>query len=114
MNVFSWSIPFVAEKVTEMLYHLIKPNKKIEITEKNKLMSDDELNLFQSLLSMHKTQTNENMELVSLEGATPDAKLLDSGIYESLKEEKKKTTHGKSKFEKNKGLDRNNEKRPEK
>lgn len=30
MNLFTWSIPFVIEKCTEVLYHLIKPDTKIE------------------------------------------------------------------------------------
>lgn len=30
MNVFNWSIPFISEKISEMLYHLIKTNKSID------------------------------------------------------------------------------------
>ena len=36
MDIFTWSIPFVAEKITEMLYYIIKGDG----TDDN---SDDEL-----------------------------------------------------------------------
>ena len=33
MNLFTWSIPFVMEKVSEVLYHLMKPDAKYDEVE---------------------------------------------------------------------------------
>ena len=33
MNLFAWSIPFMAEKVTEIFYNMIQPNDEFEEEE---------------------------------------------------------------------------------
>lgn len=43
-----------------------------------------------------------------MEGATPDDKLIDSGIYQAIKEDKKNKSGGVGRFERNKGLDKRN------
>jgi len=43
MDVFSWSLPFVGEKISEMLFHLIKPTKEEEKTEESDEDDDDEM-----------------------------------------------------------------------
>lgn len=34
MDVFEWSIPFVAEKVSSLLYHLVQPDRTLEDKDK--------------------------------------------------------------------------------
>lgn len=54
MDIFTWSIPFVAEKITEMLYHILKPSGK-ETDD-----SDDEELTTTDLETLKKWQSNQN------------------------------------------------------
>ena len=56
MDIFSWSLPFVAEKVVEMLYHLIKAGEDLSAQQAAALCeesSDDDAE-FQSVMGKIK------------------------------------------------------------
>ena len=62
LDLFSWSMPFVIEKVTEILYHIIKPNKKY--SQKNNDMPFelmDKKKLLEALLEKQKKDIEENI-----------------------------------------------------
>jgi serine/threonine-protein phosphatase 2B catalytic subunit len=42
MNIFNWSIPFVSEKISEMLLHIIKKEKDIDENNDNGTSTLDE------------------------------------------------------------------------
>jgi hypothetical protein len=87
MNLFTWSIPFVIEKCTEVLYHLIKPDEKFE--GKGDLPVEFYMNkeILEKLMYATKKQTSENIELVMLDGNCPDEKLLETGKFKQGKKQ---------------------------
>ena len=95
MNLFTWSIPFVIDKCSEVLYHLIKPDQKIEGQEVplDLIANKDVL---EKLMDVTKKQINRNIGLVSLDGDCPDEKLLETGKFH---EGKKANFEGRKKID---------------
>jgi serine/threonine-protein phosphatase 2B catalytic subunit len=128
LNVFSWSLPFLADKVSSMLYTIVKKcsNFDDEPDEKealNKLESDQaeqsrkaknvikgKIKSVAAMSRMFNTLREEHEMILKIKNISPDGKL-PRGI---LLDGKPAIKHAAKQFNIAQELDRENEKRPRK
>lgn len=125
MNVFSWSLPFLAEKVSSMLYTIVKKCAAVdenddEVDINEKMSADAKKNAknvikgkIKSVAAMSRmfcTLREEQELLLKIKNISPDGKL-PRGI---LLEGKPAIKHAAKQFNIACELDRENEKRPKK
>lgn len=89
MNIFTWSIPFVAEKVLEMMNHMLHSTsgkgkaenkggiKEIEAEIKSQKLEKlrNKVRAISRMMKMFKTLRNDNELIVQLKGLCPDNKI---------------------------------------
>ena len=83
MNIFSWSIPFVSEKISEMLLHIIK-KQDLESSQKNESNIIEEnvteslrmkVKIITVLMKMFRTLREERELIMKLKGFCPGNKI---------------------------------------
>jgi len=113
MDVFSWSLPFVAEKIAEVLLVLLNlcDDQQIEEVDaaKRKERLRAKVRSVSKMLRMYSILVKERETLVQIKSFTPENKIptgLLTGGVEAIK-------NALGDFEKSRRADKFNEKRPE-
>ena len=115
MDVFSWSVPFLAEKVTNMLFNLVKnggdgeEGGDAEGGDRQKIIIN-KINSVARINKMFSTLREESEMLLKIKNMSPDGKL-PRGL---LLEGKPAIKNALKQFNVAKELDKPNEKRPKK
>lgn len=124
MDVFSWSMPFLAEKVISMLYTIVKkgvdsddedpkgeqPNQIVGNKVNRGLVMKNKVKSVAKMSRMFTTLREESETLLKLKNMSPDGKL-PRGL---LLEGKPAIKNALKQFNLAKDLDKTNEKRPKK
>ena len=111
MDVFTWSVPFLAEKVTSMLYHLVKVDEGEPDDDEVKLGKQgirSKITSVARISRMFTTLREESEMLLKIKNISPDGKL-PRGL---LLEGKPAIKNVLKQFQIAKDLDKVNEKRP--
>lgn len=114
MDVFQWSLPFVAEKVTDMLANVLESSEGPEpvedenVVEKRGGLLKKKVMAVSKLLRMYRVLREENETVVQLKQLTPNHKV-PLGLLQSGGKEIQKVLQS---FETAKEADSINEKRP--
>jgi hypothetical protein len=107
MDTFQWSFPFVAQKVGEMMFHLLKPDRNTAAEEVDFNLIR-KLELIRKILSGHQSLANSNIEYTNLAGRSLDSMLArDEKAIGYLKNRPNNET-----FEEKRSIDLKYEKRP--
>jgi serine/threonine-protein phosphatase 2B catalytic subunit len=91
MDIFTWSVPFLAEKVTNMLYNIIKkggddgeleedPDLDFNVADgstlaKKKIVLKSKINSVARINRMYTTLREESEMLLKIKNISPDGKL---------------------------------------
>mmetsp|Transcript_19936 Transcript_19936/g.14644 ORF Transcript_19936/g.14644 Transcript_19936/m.14644 type:complete len:120 (-) Transcript_19936:44-403(-) len=118
MDVFTWSVPFLAEKVTSMLYNIIKKGEDLSDEEeelgsglgKKQNVMKGKITSVARISRMYTTLREESEILLKIKNISPDGKL-PRGL---LLEGKPAIKNVMKQFNLAKDLDKPNEKRPKK
>lgn len=78
MDVFSWSVPFLAEKVTNMLYNILKKGEGEELELQpgsKKAVIHGKITSVARINRMYTTLREESENLLKIKNISPDGKL---------------------------------------
>ena len=82
MNVFSWSLPFVSEKISEILLNIIKRDKSIMSEDDSDKLGETITNSLKLkvkfltvIMKMYRTLREENQLIMKLKGFCPGNKI---------------------------------------